>query len=167
MNSQGKNKKKVKLNYDLNKINEKYLINPYFSSINEKVENIKELQKLIGKNITIAYDGRNVFIARDFADEYTGSKDTWKNKQSIRKAKANAASGVEQIVSSAKNPNWMKNSEAKHNIDAARGWTYYDVNFAIDDGNNLVYYSGILNVRMDADGKDYLYDITIIKKVFV
>ena len=47
MNSQGKNKKKVKLNYDLNKINEKYLINPYFSSINEKVENIKELQKLI------------------------------------------------------------------------------------------------------------------------
>ena len=39
--------KKAKLNYDFNIIKEKYLINPVFSSIKEKFENIKDLQKFI------------------------------------------------------------------------------------------------------------------------
>ncbi|MCR5144824.1 MAG: hypothetical protein K6B67_05890 [Lachnospiraceae bacterium] len=58
-----------------------------------------------------------------------------------------------------------KNIEAKHNKDAQRGWTYYDVNFGIKNGEHTSYYTGKLNVRMDANGNDYVYDITIIKKI--
>ena len=43
-----KNKKKeIKLDYDLNKINKKYFINPVFSSLENKYENIMALQKSI------------------------------------------------------------------------------------------------------------------------
>ena len=42
-----KNKKKGNINYDFNKVNKNYLINPYFSSIKANIENIKDLQKFI------------------------------------------------------------------------------------------------------------------------
>ena len=61
LDSQKKNKKKAKLNYDLNVIKEKYLINAYFSSINEKVENIKELQKVIREKFPEDKIDRRIF----------------------------------------------------------------------------------------------------------
>ena len=61
LDSLKKNKKKAKLNYDLNVIKEKYLINAYFSSINEKVENIKELQKVIREKFPEDKIDRRIF----------------------------------------------------------------------------------------------------------
>ena len=58
---QKNNKKKAKLNYDLNVIKEKYFINAYFSSINEKVKNIKELQKVIREKFPEDKIDRRIF----------------------------------------------------------------------------------------------------------
>lgn len=62
------------------------------------------------------------------------------------------------------NREWKENTEEKHSIDAARGWNYYDVDMLVKSGNGNFHYSGNLNVRLDADGNDYVYDITKIKR---
>ena len=46
-----------------------------------------------------------------------------------------------------------------------RGWTYYDISFGIKDGQNVSYYGGRLVVRMDADGKNYVYDANIYNQI--
>ena len=48
---------------------------------------------------------------------------------------------------------------------AQRGWTYYDISFGIKDGQNVSYYGGRLVVRMDADGKNYVYDANIYNQI--
>ena len=140
------------------------LVNKSYKEVTEAIQN--ELRKLTNNKYIISSDNREVYIGNDFADEYKGSTDTWSKNIVRRKAKANAIGGIEKIIETAQNPRWTKNTETKHNNDAQRGWTYYDIRFGIENPSNnaITYYEGILNVRMDSDGQDYVYDITKIKK---
>lgn len=124
------------------------------------------LRKLSGQTSVIKSDNRTVYYDKTGAKEYTGSNSTYFiNNNNYRYAKANSAQAIKAIVEKALNPRWEANTEPKHNVDAQRGWTDYDVSFGITEGNEVNYYSGKLNVRMDADEKDYVYDVDLYNQV--
>lgn len=75
-----------------------------------------------------------------------------------------------ELVKSATNKRFQDNKDDKHNIDAKYGWERFDVYFKIPVTNengeviqNNNYISTMI-VRLDADGKKYLYDFINIKK---
>ncbi|WP_130837180.1 PBECR3 domain-containing polyvalent protein [Lachnoclostridium sp. Marseille-P6806] len=123
-----------------------------------------ELLKLTGNSYVIKDNGNRVYIDTDFAREYTGSNDTYLARPSEKAAKFNAHTGIPSIIENAQMRSWERNKEAKHSKDAKRGWNYYDVLFLIEDNGQYAAYMGVLNDRLDADGKEYVYDITRIQK---
>ena len=123
------------------------------------------LDKLNGKSSTIKSDNRIVYYDKNGAKEYTGSDSTYQNKNKYRYAKANSAQAIKAMVEEALNPIWEANKKQKHMTDAQRGWTYYDISFGIKDGQDVSYYGGRLVVRMDANGKDYVYDVDIYNHI--
>lgn len=125
----------------------------------------EELGKMAGRKATIKSDNSTVWFGKDFAKEYTGSKDTLSLSKNRKLAKYNAYDNIIDLVENATNREWMENKEDKHQSDAARGWNYYDVDMLVKSGNGIFHYSGKLNVRLAADGKDYVYDITKIKRI--
>lgn len=124
-----------------------------------------ELAKLYGKTITIKSDGTNVEIDEKFTRNYMWSPDSVNKGVTYRKNKMSALDGIELIVESASNPVWRKNEKPKHSKDAARGWRYYDAAWLINDKGNYSLYQGTLNVRMDINGKDYVYEVNNINEV--
>ena len=60
-NSEIKNKKKVKLNYNFNSASEHFMINPYISTINKKIKKIKDLEKFIRQNYPEAKINKRIF----------------------------------------------------------------------------------------------------------
>lgn len=144
----------------------RYSVSQVTKDFRNVAKNIRsELSKLVGNSYIIKSDNREVHIGADFVGEYSGSKDTQKSRKDVKRTKANAIPGIEKIIENADNPKYLQNDEEKHNNDARRGWTRYDVTFGLSDGSVVNYFRGFLNIRMAADGKDYVYDITKINKL--
>lgn len=128
------------------------------------------LEAYTGEAYEISETKDIVYIGKDFADEYTGSKYTYSLKGANAKAKANASQGIPELLEIAAGKHFRKNAEDKHLRDAANGWYRYDSRFALpvfDDKEEIERYNvfhGSMLVRHAKNGKLYLYDILDIKK---
>ena len=128
------------------------------------------LKEYVGEFYTIAATGDIVYIGSDLPKEYSGSKYTNSIKGTNAKAKANATTGLPEMIEIAVGKNFRENREDKHKRDAKNGWYRYDSRFALpvyDDKGELerynVFHASML-VRHSNDGKLYLYDVIDIKK---
>ena len=138
-------------------------------SVNWK--DVKEyLKKYVGDFYKIASTGDVIYIGSDLPSEYSGSKYTNSLKGTNAKAKANAASGLPELIKIAAGKNFRKNEKIKHKRDAKNGWYRYDSRFALPVyGNNgeidryNVFHTSML-IRHSNDNKMYLYDIIDVKK---
>ena len=133
----------------------------------------KYLMGYIGDCYEIASCSEKVYISADFPDEYAGSDSRIALKGARRKAKAEAAQAIPEIIQLAvpKDPVWEENREQKHKNDAQNGWYRYFVRFGLpvydEKTAELVRYNifqAIMLIRHAADGCKYLYDLTTIKK---
>ena len=128
------------------------------------------LKEYVGDFYKVASTGDVIYIGSDLPGEYSGSKYTHSIKGTKAKAKANAASGLPEIIETASGQHFRKNQELKHKRDAKSGWYRYNSYFAIpvyDDNGNIARYNvfhASLLIRHANDGKMYLYDIIDIKK---
>ncbi|MBR1990074.1 MAG: hypothetical protein IJ987_06315, partial [Firmicutes bacterium] len=111
-----------------------------------------------------------VYIGKDFADEFAGSKYTRNLKGILAKTKANMAQGIPEMVEIASQKRWSQDYEQKHGKKATNGWYRYNSRFALpvinEDGEIERYnvYQVVLIVRCASDEKLYLYDVQNIKK---
>lgn len=128
------------------------------------------LKEYVGEFYTIAATGDVIFIGSDLPKEYSGSKYTNSIKGTNAKAKANAATGIPEMIEIAVGKHFRENHEDKHKRDAKNGWYRYDSRFALpvyDDKGELerynVFHASML-IRHSNDGKLYLYDVIDIKK---
>lgn len=136
-----------------------------------KWNSVREYLKMyVGEFYTIASIGDEVYIGSDLPKEYTGSKYTNSIKGANAKAKANAATGIPELIEIAVGKHFRKNKEDKHKRDGKNGWYRYDSRFAIPvyggDGEierYNVFHASML-IRHSNDGKMYLYDVIDIKK---
>ena len=81
----------------------------------------KYLKRYIGAVIEVSETAEIVHIEKDFPDEYKGSEDTKKTRGTSAKAKANAASGVPELIEIASNKRFKENLTNKHRKDAKYG----------------------------------------------
>ena len=128
------------------------------------------LKAYIGEFYTIAATGDVVYIGSDLPKEYSGSKYTNSIKGTIAKAKANAATGLPEMIEITVGKHFSENHEDKHKRNAKNGWYRYDSRFGLpvyDDKGELerynIFHASML-VRHSNDGKMYLYDVIDIKK---
>ena len=128
------------------------------------------LKKYVGEFYTVAATGDFIYIGSDLPKEYSGSKYTNSLKGTNSKAKANAATGIPEMIEISVGKHYRDNHEDKHIRDAKNGWYRYDSRFALpvyDDQGELerynVFHASML-VRHSNDGKMYLYDVIDIKK---
>ncbi|MDO4620682.1 MAG: hypothetical protein Q4B09_08690 [Lachnospiraceae bacterium] len=129
------------------------------------------LIQYVGNCYEIDDSSEKIFIDKDFPDEYANSKQRLSLKGANRKAKANAAQGIPELIQIATNPMYEVNRESKHNQDAKYGWYRYVVRFGIpvfdDKTNEIIRYNifqAKMLVRHSEDGNKYLYDFLAIKK---
>ena len=138
-------------------------------SVNWK--DVKEyIKEYVGDFYKIASTGDVIYIGSDLPSEYSGSKYTNSLKGANSKAKANAASGLPEMIEIAVGKHFRINQEMKHKRDAKNGWYRYDSRFALpvygNDGEierYNVFHASML-IRHSNDEKLYLYDIIDIKK---
>lgn len=138
-------------------------------SVNWK--DVKEyIKEYVGDFYKIASTGDVIYIGSDLPSEYSGSKYTNSLKGATSKAKANAASGLPEMIEIAVGKHFRINQEMKHKRDAKNGWYRYDSRFALpvygNDGEierYNVFHASML-IRHSNDEKLYLYDIIDIKK---
>ena len=128
------------------------------------------LKEYVGDFYTIAATGDVVYIGSDLPKEYSGSKYTNSIKGTNAKAKANAATGIPEMIEIAVGKHFRENHEDKHKRDAKKGWYRSDSRFALpvyDDKGELerynIFHASML-VRHSNDGRLYLYDVIDIKK---
>lgn len=128
------------------------------------------LKEYVGDFYTIAATGDVIYIGSDLPKEYTGSKYTNSMRGTNAKAKANAATGIPELIEIAVGKHFRTNKEDKHKRDGKNGWYRYDSRFALpvygDDGEverYNVFHASML-IRHSNDEKMYLYDIIDIKK---
>ena len=128
------------------------------------------LKEYVGEFYTIAATGDVIYIGSDLPKEYSGSKYTNSLKGTNSKAKANAATGIPEMIEIAVGKHFRENREDKHKRDAKKGWYRYDSRFALpvyDDQGDLerynVFHASML-VRHSNDGKLYLYDVMRLEK---
>ena len=80
------------------------------------------------------------------------------------------SSVVLKLIEAATNKRFQENKDDKHKVDAKFGWERYDVYFVIpvtNEKGEVVQsnkYVSTMIVRLDANGKKYLYDFINIKK---
>lgn len=124
----------------------------------------------VGEFYTIAETKDVIYIGPDLPREYSGSKYTNNLKGTNAKAKANAATGLPEMIETAVCKHYRKNHKDKHKRDAKNGWYRYDSRFALpvfgDDGEierYNVFHASML-IRHSNDDKMYLYDVMDIKK---
>lgn len=130
----------------------------------------KYVKQYIGMFFEIAETKDIIYIAKDFPDEFAGSKDTYNLRGTAAKAKANTAQVVPEIIRKAVNKRFKENKNIKHNIDAKYGWYRYDTRVAIPvfgkngeiDRYNIFHMEML--IRHDENGNLYLYDLVNIKK---
>ena len=136
-----------------------------------KWEDVEEyLRNYVGDFYTIAESNEVVYIGSDLPDEYTHSEYTMVLRGMNEKAKANASQGIPELINTATNMVFTKNSKTKHQKDAMYGWYKYESRFALPVfGSNgeveryNVFHAAMI-FRHAKDGKKYLYDIMNIKK---
>lgn len=130
----------------------------------------KYLKQFIGNCYIIDKTKDKIWIGNDFPDEYHASRYTQILKGGIAKAKANAATALRDMLLIADRSRFCENFDTKHKKTAYNGWLRYDTHFAVpvaDDREIYQYHNiflGTLVVRLDQDGKKYLYDLINIKK---
>lgn len=130
----------------------------------------KALKEYVGKAYQINETGEIIFIGNDFPDEYAHSKDSFKSKRSIKRAKMNLITALDKLVFTSTNKTILPDFQNKHGSKAKNGWSRYDVYFGIpifdNDKNTLGYnyYNGKMIVRHAKSKKSFLYDIVRIKK---
>lgn len=100
-----------------------------------------------------------VYIGKEFSAEYTGSESRIALKGARKKAKAEAAQGIPELIKIARNPRWEENREKKHNRDAKYGWYRYDIRFGIPVYNDKTgeldrynVFTAILLIKHSEDG---------------
>lgn len=128
------------------------------------------LKEYVGDFYTIAAIGDVIYIGSDLPKEYTGSQYTNSMRGTNAKAKANATTGIPELIEIAVGKHFRTNKEDKHKRDGKNGWYRYDSRFALpvygDDGEverYNVFHASML-IRHSNDEKMYLYDIIDIKK---
>ena len=85
-----------------------------------------QIKKYVGEIYTIVSTGDVVYIGSDLPKEYTGSKYTNSIKGTNAKAKANAATGIPELIEIAVGKHFRENNEDKHRRDGKTGWYRYD-----------------------------------------
>lgn len=126
----------------------------------------KKLRRYIGRCISIREYSEEIHIAADFPDEFCHSNDTVRLKGGNRKAKANMINVIPELVENAMNKVETEDYKGKHGNKAAKGWNQYNTYFAFmnEEQNTIDIYRARMLVRIDANGKKYLYDFVRIKK---
>lgn len=76
-----------------------------------------QIKKYVGEIYTIVSTGDVVYIGSDLPKEYTGSKYTNSIKGTNAKAKANAATGIPELIEIAVGKHFRENNEDKHRRD--------------------------------------------------
>ena len=115
------------------------------------------LKEYVGSCVQILETSDEIYIGKDFPDEYTHSKDTKSLKGANRHANANASQIVEPMIKIAAGKTFAPNYEEKHVADAKYGWYRYDTRFAIpvynDEGNLCRYniFGARILIRHDED----------------
>ena len=128
------------------------------------------LKEFVGACYEIAEYAEKVFIGNEFPDEFGGSNDTARLKGTLAKAKANAATGIQELIEVAHNKRFQKNMKEKHSSDAKEGWYRYTSNFALPvyDNDGLAVRYNVFRIEMlmrcTEEHKLYLYDMVNIKK---
>lgn len=128
------------------------------------------LMQYVGEIVEVTETKDIVYIGKDFADEFAGSKYTRNLKGILAKTKANMAQGIPEMVEIASQKRWSQDYEQKHGKKATKGWYRYNSRFALpvinEDGEIERYnvYQAVLIVRCASDEKLYLYDVQNIKK---
>ncbi len=129
------------------------------------------LMQFVGECYEIEASSDIIYIGKDFPDEFSNSKQRISLKGANRKAKANAAQGIPELIKIAVDPVYEVNKEYKHDQDARYGWYRYWVRFGIpvfDDKTDEIVRYNIFRARMlvrySEDGNKYLYDFLAIKK---
>ena len=132
----------------------------------------KMFADLEGQSVLIKDNSRKVFFDKFSSDEYLWSRDTIYSKKKYKTAKANAVVEIKTIISNAKYQSHMelfkykKDAKLKRKVDASKGFDYYKVKFAFEkEGGVYQVFSGILNVRINKNDKNYVYDITKISEL--
>ena len=130
----------------------------------------KYLLKFVNGIFEVAETDDLIYIGRDFADEYTGSKYTRKLRGALPKAKANMSQGIPEMIEIASKKRWNEDFENRHGKKAEKGWYRFNTRFALpivnesDEIAEYNVYQAVMIVRHASDGKLYLYDIQNIKK---
>lgn len=114
----------------------------------------------------IAENGHEIYLGKDLPGEYVYSKSATNLRPQLRTAKMQAAQNLDELIEIAENRQWRGNTKKKHAQNARGGWYKYDVNFAVPQKQGKGYdsYSAKLVIRLDADGRRYLYDLETIRK---
>jgi len=134
----------------------------------EEVE--KYLKQFVGESYIIEESNDMIYIGSDLPDEYSHSNYTMLLKGTNAKAKANAVSGLPEMIEIATKKAYKENFKEKHKKDTKYGWYRYKSRFALpvfdNDGDIERYnvFQVIMIVRHAEDDKMYLYDIMNIKK---
>ena len=134
----------------------------------DKVE--QYLKRYIGRVVTVAETGEEIYIGPDFPDEYKGSQDSLSIHGHNAKAKANAVQGIEEMISIARKTNETENLKDKNSKKAKYGWYRYLTRFAlpvVNEQNTITHYNiylATLIVRKDYRRKLHLYDVIHVKK---
>ena len=117
-----------------------------------------QIKKYVGEIYTIVSTGDVVYIGSDLPKEYTGSKYTNSIKGTNAKAKANAATGIPELIEIAVGKHFRENNEDNHRRDGKNGWYRYDSKFALpvyDDNGKVerynIFHTSVL-IRHSNDG---------------
>ena len=138
------------------------------------VKTVRQLiSELNGSSVIIKDNNSEVFFDKFFSEEYVYSKDSRYANISNKTAKMNAVKEIKIII---ENAYYLGHSvlkketvaaKIKRGVDALNGFDYYRIKFAIEKEKcKYQFYSGILNVRIDKNNKNFAYDITKISEDF-
>lgn len=129
-----------------------------------------DLKKYVGQKFHISETNEKVYVASDFPDEFCHSRDTVSLRGGYIKAKANAASVLEELIFNAVAKSEHPDYQKKHGVKAQFGWFWYKVYFGLpvcDRGGDIFkydIYSSRMLVRRDISGRCCLYDFVNLKK---
>ena len=85
----------------------------------------------------------------------------------IKYVKCILSNYFKELFLNADKKSYEANRKPKHKTDAKFGFYKYDVKFSIIKNAEETYYTCVILVRNDANGKKYLYDILDIKKTSI
>ena len=131
---------------------------------NKAKENIKKQKGIPYKNIMTS---NVILVDYKTQGEYLYSKYTRSRKNEIKYVKCILSNYFKELFLNAYKKEFVNKKKPKHVIDAKYGFYKYSVNFSIVDKLKETFYTCIILVRNDSNGKKYLYDILDIKKTSI